>query len=81
MREREKRKRASKLLSSILEVLPIGIRRAKSESSSTRRGLHVHTKKEGFHQKSKEFRAKEASYPCYYTARGKDSSYFDLFPP
>ena len=34
-REREKRKRASKLLSSILGVPPIKIRRAKSESSST----------------------------------------------
>ena len=42
MRERErKRKKESKLLSSILGVPPVGIRQAKSESSSTRRGLHV----------------------------------------
>ena len=31
----------------------VGIRRAKNESSYTRRGLHVDTKKEGFHQRSK----------------------------
>ena len=27
------------------------------------------------------FRVREASYPCYYTLRGRDSSYSDLFPP
>ena len=27
------------------------------------------------------FRAREASYPCYYASRGRDSSYFSLFPP
>ena len=31
----------------------IGFRRAKSKSSSTRQGLHVGTKKEGFHRRSK----------------------------
>ena len=25
------------------------------------------------------FRATEASYPCYYAPRGRDSSYFSLF--
>ena len=25
------------------------------------------------------FWAREASYPCYYTSRGRDSSYFALF--
>ena len=25
------------------------------------------------------FRAKEASYPCYYASRGRDSPYFGLF--
>ena len=27
------------------------------------------------------FRVGEASYPCYYASRGRDSSYSDLFPP
>ena len=49
----KKRKRASKLLSSILGVPLVGIRGAKSESSFTRRGLCVHTKNKGFHQISK----------------------------
>ena len=53
MGKREERKGAFKLISSILGVPSIGIRRAKSESSSTRRGLRVGTKKEGFHQISK----------------------------
>ena len=48
-REGEKRKRSPKLLSSILGVPSVGICRAKSESSSTQRGLRVGTKKEGFH--------------------------------
>ena len=53
--ERKKKgKRDSKLLYSILGVQPFGIRRAKSESSFTRRGLCVETKKEeGFHRRSK----------------------------
>ena len=25
-------------------------------------------------------RAREVSYPCYYDSRGRDSSYFGLFP-
>ena len=54
VRERRKKgKRVSKLLSSILRVIPIGIYRAKSESSSTQQGLHVGNKKEGFHRRSK----------------------------
>ena len=53
MKEREKRKRAFKLLSSILEVLLVGIRRAKSKSSTSRRGLRAHTKNEGFQPRSK----------------------------
>ena len=47
VREREKKK--SKLLSSIYGIPSVGISRAKSESSSTRRGLRVGTKNEGFH--------------------------------
>ena len=35
------------LLSSMYVVSTVGIRRAKNESSSTRRGLHVSTKKHG----------------------------------
>ena len=27
------------------------------------------------------FRAREASHPCYYASRGRDSSYYDLFQP
>ena len=54
MREREKKKKASKLLSLILGVPPIGICQAKSESSSTQRGLRVHTKNKEFHRRSKE---------------------------
>ena len=46
---REKKKRAFKLLSSIRGVSPVGIRQAKSESSSSQRGLRVCTKNEGFH--------------------------------
>ena len=30
---------------------------------------------------NKRLRAREASYPCYYASRGRDSSYFGLFPP
>ena len=51
-REGEKRKKL-KLLSSIYGVPSVGIRRVKNESSSTRRWLHVSTKKEGFHLRSK----------------------------
>ena len=43
-------------------------------------------KKRDFTEDSKEeisgnqgFRTREASYSCYYTSRGRDSSYFDLF--
>ena len=50
VRGREERKRASKLLSSIIGVPSIGIHR---ESSSTQQGLQIHTKNEGFHKKSK----------------------------
>ena len=52
VREREERNRAFKLLYSIFGILPVGIRRAKSESSSTRRGLRMGTQKEGFHRRS-----------------------------
>ena len=49
----EKEKEHSNLLSPILGVSFVGIHQAKSESSSTRRGLRVSTKKEGFHRRSK----------------------------
>ena len=52
-KEGEKEREHSNHLSPILGVPPVGIRRAKSESSSTQRGLPVGTKKEGFHQRSK----------------------------
>ena len=39
----------SSLLSSIYVVSTVGIRWAKNESSSTRRGLRVSTKNTGFH--------------------------------
>ena len=52
-KEGEKEREHFNLLSSIPGVPSVGIRRAKSESSSTRRGLHVGTKKEGFHRRSK----------------------------
>ena len=64
----------------------MGIRPGKSKSSSTRQGLHVGTKKEGFTKVLKEeisgnqgFLAREASHPCYYASRGKDYSYLSLF--
>ena len=41
------------LLSMIYGVPLGGIRRVKSEISSTRRGLHMSTKKERFHLRSK----------------------------
>ena len=49
----EKEKEHTNLLSPILGVSFVGIHRTKSEISSTRRGLRVGTKNEGFHQKSK----------------------------
>ena len=52
-KEGEKEREHSNLLSPIPGVLSVGIRRAKSESSSTRRGLRVGTKNEGFHRRSK----------------------------
>ena len=54
--EREtKRKKVSKLLFSILGVPPVIIHQAKSESSSTQRGLRVGTKKmRGFTEDPKE---------------------------
>ena len=30
---------------------------------------------------NKKFLSKEASYPCCYASRGRDSSYLRLFPP
>ena len=48
-REKERKKESFKLLFSILGDMLVGIRRATSESSSTRRGLRVDTKNEGFH--------------------------------
>ena len=45
----EKEKEHSNLRSPILGVSFVGIHQDKSESSSTRRGLRVSTKKEGFH--------------------------------
>ena len=47
---KSKRKKKSKLLSLIYKVPSIGIRRAKNESSSTRRGLRMSTKNTGLHQ-------------------------------
>ena len=86
-RERERRrKKESKFLSSILGMPSIGIRRAKSESSSTRRGYTCVPKRKDFTEDSKEeisrnqgFRVKEASHPCYYASIGRGSSYFGLF--
>ena len=48
-RKRERKKRRQRLIYSIYGVPSVGIRRAKSESSFTRRGLRVSTKNEGFH--------------------------------
>ena len=53
-KEGEKEREHSNLLSPIPGVLSVEIRRAKSESSSTRRGLRVGTKNEGFHRRSKK---------------------------
>ena len=68
---RKKGKRASELLSSILGVLPIRIRRAKSLLDE---GYAWVQKMRGFTEDPKEeifgnqgFRAKETSYLCYYT--------------
>ena len=52
-KEGEKEREHFNLLSPIPGVPPVGIHRAKSESSSTRRGLRVGSKKEGFHLRSK----------------------------
>ena len=46
--EKKKRKKKSKLLSSIYEVSSVKIHRTKNESSSTRQGLCVGTKNMGF---------------------------------
>ena len=54
----------SNLLSPILGFLPIGIRRAKSESSFTRCGLCVGTKNEGFHQRYEEGDLGESDFSC-----------------
>ena len=43
----------SLLVSLIYVVSTVGIRRAKNESSSTRRGLHVSTKNTGFRREFK----------------------------
>ena len=53
-RERGGEKKKSNLLSTIHEVLSVGIGRAKNQSSSSRRGLHMSMKNEGFHRRSKE---------------------------
>ena len=45
---REKKNEKPKIFSSIHRVPPVGIHRAKNESSSTRRGLRVSTKNMGF---------------------------------
>ena len=49
-KEGDKEIKHSNLLSPILEVSPVGIRRAKSKILYTRRGLLVGTKNTGFHQ-------------------------------
>ena len=49
-REREREEKIKPSLSSIYRVSSIGIRRAKNESSSTRRGLCVGTENMGFHR-------------------------------
>ena len=51
--KRERRESFQVLLSLILTVPSVGIRRAKSESSSTQRRLWVGMEKEGFHRRSK----------------------------
>ena len=56
--------RSQRLLSSIYGVLSVRIRLAKSESSSTRRGLRVGTKKNGFHQRSKGGDFGKSKFSC-----------------
>ena len=53
-RGREKRKKKSKLLSSIYRVSSVGIYRAKNESSSTRQGLRVGTENMRFRRRFKQ---------------------------
>ena len=52
-KEEEKERKHFNLLPLIPGVPPVGIRRATSESASTREGLCVGTKKEGLHRRSK----------------------------
>ena len=49
VRERKREERDSNFSLRSTEIEWFGIRRAKNESSSTRRGLRMGTKKEGFH--------------------------------
>ena len=62
-REREKKKRSPRLLSTIYGVPSVIIRRAKSLSSFTRRGLRVCTKNAGFHRRSKRGDFKKSKFP------------------
>ena len=88
MEGREKRKRVSKLLSSILGVLRPEFVKPRVEVHLLDEGYVWVPKRRGFTEDPKEeisgnqrFQAREVSYPCYYASRGKDSSYFCLFPP
>ena len=62
----------------ILGVPLVGFRRAKNESLSHRRGVHVGTWKEGFHRSSKRGDFEKSKLlglggllPMYYAPRGK----------
>ena len=81
-RERKREEQRPKHLSTIYGVFSVEVRLAKSESSSTQRGLRVGTKKCDFSEDQKEkvsgnlrFQVREASHLFYYATRGSDSSY------
>ena len=75
------------LLSSILEVPLVEICQDKNQSSSTRQELHVGTRNKGFRQIFKRrvreivgFEVFGTSEGFFYAPRGRNSSYFGLFP-
>ena len=57
-----------RFLSTIYKVFSVKIRRAKSVSLSTQRGLHAHTKNEGFHRRSKVGYFELGRLPTHATA-------------
>ena len=75
------------LLSSILGVPLVRIRQAKNQSSSTLRELHVGTRNKGFRQRFERrvreiggFEVSGTSEGFFYAPRGRNFSYFGLFP-